>query len=246
MSTQHPGSGKRTRVSEDPISPGEPGFDGSSGDEASDGASDASDGPAGESEAVAATADRGWTVIDAKPWKLLVLLFSVAAFALVADIITKVVAVAKLSAGAPVRVLGGLVYLVLYRNPGAAFSLATGMTWLLALLAIGVVAVIIWLAPKLRSRGWTVGLGLVLGGALGNLVDRIFREPGPLQGHVVDFISLLSPDGSVWPVFNLADSAIVCGGALVVLMSLLGRDYDGTRPVRRSRRTSGGSEGTAS
>ncbi|GAB3274775.1 signal peptidase II [Parasphingorhabdus pacifica] len=167
---------------------------------------------------------------------MLVLLFGIATLSLALDIVTKVLAVAKLADQPPVRLLGGTVYLVLVRNPGAAFSLATGLTWLLALLAFVVVGVIIWLAPKLRSTGWAIGLGLVLGGACGNLVDRIFRPPGPLQGHVVDFVSLFAPDGSVWPVFNVADSAIVCGGVLVVLMSLLGRDYDGSvHPPKRKR-----------
>ncbi|GAA0520249.1 signal peptidase II [Saccharopolyspora thermophila] len=160
--------------------------------------------------------------------KLLALLFGVAVVALAVDIVTKVAVVANLEGRPPVRLLGGLLYLDVLRNPGAAFSLATGMTWLLALLAIAVVGVIIWLAPKLRSPGWAVGLGLVLGGALGNLVDRVFRAPGPLQGHVVDFVSVFAPGGAVWPVFNIADSCIVSGGVLVVLLSLLGRDYDGT------------------
>jgi signal peptidase II len=166
--------------------------------------------------------------------RLLGLLFGVAAVALVLDIVTKSLVVAHLENRPPLRVLGGLLYLDLFRNPGAAFSLATGLTWLLALLAIAVVAVIVWLAPKLRSTGWAVGLGLVLGGACGNLVDRIFRAPGPLMGQVVDFVSLFAPDGQVWPVFNIADSAIVCGGVVIVLMSLLGKDFDGT--VRSSRR----------
>ncbi|MBB5155726.1 signal peptidase II [Saccharopolyspora phatthalungensis] len=160
--------------------------------------------------------------------KLLALLGGVAVVALGIDIVTKIAVVANLEGHAPVRLLGGVLYLDVLRNPGAAFSLATGMTWLLALLAIAVVGVIIWLAPKLRSPGWAVGLGLVLGGACGNLVDRIFRAPGPLQGHVVDFLSVFAPGGAIWPVFNVADSCIVCGGILVVLLSLMGRDYDGT------------------
>ncbi|MEU6129090.1 signal peptidase II [Saccharopolyspora sp. NPDC047091] len=169
------------------------------------------------------------------PRKLLVLLFGVAALLLAADVLTKIAAVARLDGRPPLELFGGAVYLVLVRNPGAAFSLATGMTWLLALLAIAVVGVIVWLAPKLRSTGWAVGLGLVLGGACGNLVDRLFREPGPLRGHVVDFVSLFAPDGSVWPVFNVADSSIVCGGILVVLLSLFGRDYDGSVHTRKKR-----------
>lgn len=162
-----------------------------------------------------------------RPRRLL-LLFAVAVVLLALDVVTKVAAVSALEGRPPVQVLGGLVYLDLVRNPGAAFSLATGMTWLLAVLAIVVACVIGWLSRKLRSAGWAVGLGAVLAGTCGNLADRLFREPGPLQGHVVDFVSLLAPGGHVWPVFNVADSSIVCGAALVVLMSLLGRDYDGT------------------
>jgi signal peptidase II len=170
--------------------------------------------------------------------RLLALLFGVAALVLALDIITKSLVVANLDGRPPLKLLGGLVYLDLLRNSGAAFSLATGLTWLLALLAIAVVAAIVWIAPKLRSAGWAVGLGLVLGGASGNLVDRIFRAPGPLQGKVVDFISVFAPNGGAFAVFNIADSSIVCGGILVVLLSVLGREYDGT--VRRGRSEAGG------
>src|SRR5699024_3290452 len=124
--------------------------------------------------------------------RLLAVLFGIAAGALVLDVLTKVAVVATLEGGPAVRVLGGLVYLDVLRNAGAAFSLATGMTWVLALLAIGFVAGIVWLAPKLRSTGWSIGLGLILGGACGNLVDRLFREPGPLRGHVRDFIPVFA------------------------------------------------------
>jgi signal peptidase II len=157
------------------------------------------------------------------------LLSLIAVAVLAADVVTKVVAVAQLEGRAPVEVLGGLVHLQLIRNPGAAFSLATGYTWALTIVAIGVVVVIMRVARRLRSTGWAVALGLVLGGALGNLTDRIFRSPGPLQGHVVDVVSLFAPNGRVWPVFNLADSSIVSGGVLLVLLALLGRELDGTR-----------------
>lgn len=173
-----------------------------------------------------------------RPRRLVGLLAAVAATALALDVGTKVAAVALLSDREPVRLFGGGLYLVLYRNPGAAFSLATGLTWLLSLVAVGVVVAIVRLAPRLRSTGWAVGLGLVLGGALGNLVDRLFRGPGPLRGHVVDFLSLFAPDGSVWPVFNLADSAIVAGGLLLVLLAALGRDHDGGL-ARRAEREGG-------
>ncbi|HEY2763884.1 MAG TPA: signal peptidase II [Pseudonocardiaceae bacterium] len=164
------------------------------------------------------------------------LLIGAAGIALLADVVSKVIVVATLQGQPPLRLLGGGLYLVVYRNSGAAFSLATGLTWLLSLVALGVVVVIIRLAPRLRSPGWAVGLGLVLGGALGNLVDRLLRAPGPLRGHVVDFLSLFAPDGSVWPVFNLADSAIVCGGALLVLMAATGRELDGHRSHHKVQR----------
>jgi signal peptidase II len=162
------------------------------------------------------------------------LLAATAAITLLLDVLSKIVVVAILEGHPPVELLGGGLYLVVYRNAGAAFSMATGLTWLLSLIALGVVVAIIRLAPRLRSAGWAFGLGLVLGGALGNLVDRLLRAPGPLRGHVVDFLSLLTPDGSVWPVFNLADSAIVCGGAVLVLLAATGREFDGSRDPRWS------------
>lgn len=162
------------------------------------------------------------------------LLAAAAGVTLVLDVLSKVIVVMVLEGHPPVKLLGGALYLVVYRNSGAAFSLATGLTWALSLIALGVVVAIIRLAPRLRSVGWAFGLGLVLGGALGNLVDRLLRAPGPLRGHVVDFLSLLAPDGSVWPVFNLADSAIVCGGLLLVFLAATGREFDGSRSSRRS------------
>ena len=82
-----------------------------------------------------------------------------------------------------------------------------------------------------------VALGLVLGGAIGNLTDRIFRAPGPLQGHVVDMVSPFAPDGRAFAVFNLADSAITCGGVLLVLLALLGREMDGSRATKKKDST---------
>jgi signal peptidase II len=164
------------------------------------------------------------------------LLSLIAVAVLAADIVTKVVAVAQLENREPVEILGGLVYLQLVRNPGAAFSFATGYTWVLTIVAIVVVGVIVRVARRLRSTGWAVALGLVLGGALGNLTDRLFRSPGPLHGHVVDVVSLFAPDGRVWPVFNLADSSIVSGGVLLVLLALLGKELDGTRTARKRSR----------
>ncbi|MFC5993352.1 signal peptidase II [Pseudonocardia hispaniensis] len=168
----------------------------------------------------------------AAPPRRVLLLGVIAALVLAIDVVTKVVSVALLEGHPPVRLLGGAVYLVLVRNSGAAFSLATGYTWVLTLVAIGVVVMIVRVSRRLRSPGWAVALGLVLGGALGNLTDRLARSPGPLTGHVVDMVSLFAPDGSVWPVFNAADSAIVCGGVLLVLLAVTGRELDGSRPGR--------------
>lgn len=162
------------------------------------------------------------------------LLALVAAFVLSVDAVSKALIVANMADGESVRLLGGLIYFSLIRNPGAAFSMATGMTWILAIVAIGVVVLIVKMAPKLRSPVWAVCLGLILGGALGNLMDRIFRSPGVLRGHVVDFISVFGPDARYFAVFNLADSAITVGGILLVVVTLIGIDFDGRR-VRRSK-----------
>ena len=115
------------------------------------------------------------------------------------------------------------------RNVGAAFSFAEGATILFSLIAVAVAVVIVRTSRRLYSAAWATALGLVLGGALGNLIDRVFRAPGFLRGGVVDFVSLFAPDGSVWPVFNLADSAIVCGGILGVLLTIRGVEFDGSR-----------------
>ena len=123
----------------------------------------------------------------------------------------------------------GAGYLVLTRNSGAAFSLGTGYTFVFPVVSLLVIGWIGWMAARLRSVPWAVSLGLVLGGALGNLGDRIFRAPGFMVGHVVDFISVFSNDGHVFPIFNAADSALCCGVVLAILLELTGRRRDGTR-----------------
>jgi len=153
----------------------------------------------------------------------------VTAGVLVADVATKIAVVATLVDRPPVRALDGLVYLVHTRNTGAAFSLASGFTAVLSLIAFGVVAFIVRAARRLYSSGWAVALGLILGGATGNLVDRVFRSPGPLRGGVVDFIALADPYRPPWPVFNLADSALVAGVGLVVFLEVTGRRINGRR-----------------
>lgn len=157
----------------------------------------------------------------------LILFVAIATLVLALDIISKAVVVATLGQHAPVRVLFGAIYLDETRNSGAAFSLGTGATIVLTVIAVAVVAIILRTARRMRSVGWAVALGLVLGGALGNLVDRLFRAPGIGRGHVVDWISLFGPDGAHWPIFNLADSAIVSGAVLAAILALRGVDIDG-------------------
>lgn len=162
-------------------------------------------------------------------------LLLVALAALTVDIVSKLIVVATLSDREPLRLLGGLLYLTEARNSGAAFSFAEGATVLFTLIAIVVIVLVLRTARRVRSTGWAIALGLVLGGAAGNLTDRILRSPGPLRGAVVDFLSVLDPFGRVWPIFNLADSAVVCGGVLAVVLALRGIDLDGTRSERRTR-----------
>jgi lipoprotein signal peptidase len=152
------------------------------------------------------------------------LLIGVAVFVIAADVISKSIVVAKMSDRGPIRLLGGLLTITLTRNGGAAFSIGTSMTIVFTVVAVGVIVYILRAARNLRSIGWAVTLGLLLGGATGNLIDRIFRAPAPFQGHVVDWIELPH-----WPVFNLADSSIVCAGVLVVLLALRGIRLDGTK-----------------
>jgi lipoprotein signal peptidase len=158
------------------------------------------------------------------------LLLGVAAFVLAADVISKAIVVARMADHAPIRLLDGLLTITLTRNGGAAFSIGTSMTIVFTAIAVGVIVYILRAARNLRSIGWAITLGLLLGGATGNLVDRIFRAPGPFEGHVVDWIELPH-----WPVFNLADSSIVCAGVLVVLLALRGIRLDGTRPIPEAR-----------
>lgn len=164
-------------------------------------------------------------------------LAAAAVVAVLGDLATKQLALSRLDEHAPVRLLGGAVYLSLTRNSGAAFSLGSDYTFVFPIIAAAVVGWIVWMAVRLRSVPWGLALGLVLGGALGNLVDRIFRAPGVGVGHVVDMISVFAPYGDVFPVFNLADSALVVGVSLAVLLELTGRRRDGTRvTTQRSTR----------
>jgi signal peptidase II len=174
-------------------------------------------------------ATRGAAVAAAAPprprTRRTALLLLTAAVVLLADVISKVIVVATLKPDEQIDLLGHFLRLTLTRNAGAAFSVGTSATVLFTVVAVGVVVVIAREARRLTSAGWGITLGLLLGGALGNLSDRLLRSPGPLRGHVVDWIELPH-----WPVFNLADSAIVIGGCLAVLLASRGTPLDNRQP----------------
>ena len=157
------------------------------------------------------------------------LLLGLALAVLVLDLGTKLLVVATIDRGENIRTLGGAVYLTQARNTGAAFAFAEGATVLFTLIALAVAVVIVRSARRLYSTGWAVALALVLGGAVGNLIDRVFRDPGFLRGGVVDWISVFGPNGEHYPIFNVADSAIVCGGVLGALLALRSIEFDGGR-----------------
>ncbi|MFC4064234.1 signal peptidase II [Actinoplanes subglobosus] len=172
-------------------------------------------------------------------------LAATAVIAVAVDQWVKHLSTENLDPGEPVRILGGLIYLSLMRNGGAAFSLGSDYTWIFPVITLVVVCVIGWMASRLRSVPWAVSLGLVLGGALGNLGDRLFRAPGPFQGHVVDMISLFAPYAEKFAVFNIADSCLTVGVCLAVLLELTGRQRDGTRLVNEKKTSAPAKEETA-
>jgi signal peptidase II len=157
--------------------------------------------------------------------RLLVVFATIAVLGYLADLLSKVWAVAHLTGETPKPVIGDLLTLYLARNPGAAFSTGTSYTLVLSVLAIAAAIVVLWVARRLGSTGWAIGLGFLLAGILGNLTDRIFRSPGFLRGHVVDFLRLPH-----WPIFNVADICINVAAAVIILQALRGMPVRGGRP----------------
>ena len=155
---------------------------------------------------------------------LVAVTFSVATVVVVLDQVTKYLAVKYLEGQPPVEILGSWLRLDFLRNPGAAFSMGTGYTFVFTAIAAAVVVFIVRKSRDLGSLAWAIALGGLLGGALGNLLDRVFRPPAFFQGHVVDFISVQH-----FAVFNLADSAIVCSAVLMVALALFGVELDGRK-----------------
>ena len=155
------------------------------------------------------------------------------------DQFAKYLVVTNLTEGDVVPVLGNALQWQFVRNPGAAFSLASGMTWIFTILAAGVITFIAWFARRIRSIAWALVFGLLLGGVLGNLTDRLLREPGFGVGHVIDFISTpwLIP-----AIYNVADMAIVSSMVLFMILTIRGVGLDGTRQVREPKDAAGAAD----
>lgn len=166
---------------------------------------------------------------DARPprsWRLAALFGAVGLVVLGLDQLTKALALHHLTPGEPVNVVGSLLKFNLIRNPGAAFSLGTSYTPVISAIQIIVAVGVIWLSRRLGSVGWAIAFGCLFGGAVGNITDRIFREPSPFHGHVVDFLQ--TPH---WAIFNVADMAVTSAAILLVIQTLRGVKLDGTKDV---------------
>jgi signal peptidase II len=166
--------------------------------------------------------------------RLIALFAGVALTAYAVDLVSKLLAVARLSGKPDVHVVGDLLVLHLTRNPGAAFSTGTEYTVVLTCVAIAAVLVVLHLSRRVGTVGWAVALGLLLAGVAGNLTDRIFRAPGPLHGHVIDFLMLPH-----WPIFNVADICIDVAAGLILLHAFRGIRIDGGRASTGSEKEQG-------
>jgi signal peptidase II len=161
--------------------------------------------------------------------RLVALVFLLALVVVVIDQVTKVIATSTLSETEARPLIGDFITLQLVFNPGAAFSFASGMTWVFTIVAIVVVTVVIRLSHRIDSLWWAVLLGLLLGGATGNLIDRLLRQPGFGRGHVVDFLNY-----GGWFIGNLADVAIVVAAVGIAVLAMVGLEVDGTRAGRQA------------
>lgn len=152
------------------------------------------------------------------------LVLGIGILGLVIDQVTKAVMLSVLDPAHPIPLLGGLVTLQLLRNSGAAFSMGEGLTVGLAVIAVvALIGVLAWFVPRVRHPGWTVAMGLLVAGISGNLADRLFRDPGPFQGHVIDFIQL-----PYFAVFNVADICITAAAVVVIWLTLVTKvGFDG-------------------
>jgi len=158
---------------------------------------------------------------------MLVVFALVALTAYAVDVVSKIIAVDRLTDHPDVEIVGHWLVLHLVRNPGAAFSTGTAYTEVFSIVAMAAVVIVLYLARRLGSLGWAFALGFLLAGVAGNLTDRLVREPGPLRGHVIDFFMLPH-----WPVFNVADMCIDTAAVLILIQVFRGIRIDGTRVVR--------------
>jgi signal peptidase II len=177
---------------------------------------------AGEPGGIRPPGAGGPHVSPARRRRLFALLGTVAVLAYVSDQVTKLVALDVLADGQPRPFIGDFISFRLIGNPGAALSLGAGNTWVMTLIAAGVLVAIVFVAKDLGSRAWALALGLLLGSALGNLTDRFVRPPGGGEGHVVDFL-----DYNGWFIGNVADIWIVGAAGLIILLALRGLGVDG-------------------
>ena len=154
-------------------------------------------------------------------------LYLVVALALITvDQFTKNLAIATLEPGINNPVVGDLLSWRLIYNDSAAFSLGFGQTWILAVIAAAATLTTIWYSSRITSSSWAVMAGIFLAGVVGNLIDRLIREPSFGNGHVVDFIQI--PFN--FPVFNLADTFIVSMAILTVIRVFRGENLGGVEP----------------
>ncbi|MET7699139.1 signal peptidase II [Streptomyces sp. NPDC005485] len=213
------------RIIGTPDNPGAAGAEPEQSDEnaAAGGRSGSGDTAPAEQSGVDGAQGAGTAAEQPRRRRRIAVLFAVATLAYALDLVSKMLVVAKLEHHAPIEIIGDWLRFEAIRNAGAAFGFGEAFTIIFTVIAAAVIVVIARLARKLYSLPWAIALGLLLGGALGNLTDRIFRSPGVFEGAVVDFIA-----PKHFAVFNLADSAIVCGGILIVLLSFRGLDPDGT------------------
>ncbi len=194
---------------------------------------------AGPGDSAATSADSGRAAATVRRG-LVAVLVGIAVVVVALDQATKQWALATLAPdGTPRPVVDGWLQVRLVFNPGAAFNMATGTTWIFTVIATVVAVVILRVSRRLGSLGWAVALGLLLGGAVGNLVDRLTRQPGFARGHVVDFVEYLRFPVIDFPVFNLADACITTAAVLIALLGFRGVALDGSHVAGRHDESDG-------
>jgi len=162
--------------------------------------------------------------------RVLVVLALVALLVYGTDQLTKYLVVKNLTEGQQVNAVGELLTFHFVKNSGAAFSFASGSTWVFSIAASAVTLFIIGFARRIRSTGWAILFGMLLGGTTGNLTDRLFREPGFGVGHVVDFIQVYGFPA----IFNIADSFICASMGLFIILTIRGVGLDGRKHGRKT------------